>query len=76
MRIGNAAENLSRVRWMTLMPLKQDTSAKIGIKAKRLKAGWDEAYLLKILQVWMRSPCKNEHYLLTSQEYRANIHSW
>jgi predicted transposase YbfD/YdcC len=50
-RIGNAAENLSRVRRIGLMLLKQDTSTKIGIKAKRLKAGWDEAYLLKILRV-------------------------
>ncbi len=50
-RIGNAAENLSRVRRIALMLLKQDTGTKIGVKAKRLKAGWDEAYLLRILQV-------------------------
>jgi len=29
--------------------LKQDHSVKIGIKAKRLKAGWDQAYLLHLL---------------------------
>ena len=29
--------------------LRQDRSIKAGVKAKRLRAGWDEAYLLKIL---------------------------
>ena len=29
--------------------LRQDTTAAMGVKAKRLKAGWDEAYLLKLL---------------------------
>lgn len=28
----------------------------MGTKAKRLKAGWDHAYLLKILGTSMRSP--------------------
>jgi predicted transposase YbfD/YdcC len=50
-RIGNAAENLSRVRRIALMLLKQETTAKIGIKAKRLKAGWDRKYLLKVLRI-------------------------
>ena len=50
-RIGNAAENLSRVRRIALMMLKQDTSAKIGVKARRHKAGWDQQYLLKILNL-------------------------
>lgn len=50
-RIGNAAENLSRVRRLALMLLKQETAAKVGIKAKRLMAGWDEKYLLRVLQI-------------------------
>ena len=50
-RIGNAAENLSRVRRLALMLLKQETTAKVGIKAKRLKAGWDENYLLQVLKI-------------------------
>ena len=30
-------------------PLKQERTAKVGIKAKRKKAGWDYPYLLKVL---------------------------
>ncbi len=29
--------------------LSQETSLKLGVKNKRLRAGWDEDYLLKIL---------------------------
>jgi len=50
-RVGYAAENLSRVRRLALTLLKQERSAKIGVKSKRLKAGWDEAYLLKVLGI-------------------------
>jgi len=48
-RVANAAENFSRVRRIALMLLKQEKSVKVGIKGKRLKAGWDRGYLLKIL---------------------------
>jgi hypothetical protein len=34
---------------MAVNLLKQETSAKGGIKAKRLQAGWNEDYLLKVL---------------------------
>ena len=50
-RKGHAAENLSRLRRMALNLLKQEKSVKVGIKAKRLKAGWNHDYLLKVLQV-------------------------
>jgi predicted transposase YbfD/YdcC len=50
-RIGNAAENLSRVRRLALTLLKQETTTKVGIKAKRLMAGWDEKYLLRVLRI-------------------------
>ena len=50
-RVGNAAENLSRVRRLALTLLKQETTAKVGIKAKRLMAGWDETYLLRVLRI-------------------------
>lgn len=48
---GNAAENLSRVRYLVLTLLKQETTAKVGIKAKRLMAGWDENDLLEVLRI-------------------------
>lgn len=48
-RIGHAAENLSIVRRIALNLLKQETSKKIGISAKRKRAGWDNQYLLKVL---------------------------
>ena len=48
-RSGHAAENMAIVRRIALNLLKQDTSVKLGIANKRLKAGWDEHYLLKIL---------------------------
>ena len=48
-RKGNAAENLSILRRMAMNLLRQDKSVKVGIEAKRKRAGWDENYLLKIL---------------------------
>lgn len=48
-RAGHAAENLSRLRRMALNLLKRDRTAKVGVAGRRLKAGWDEHYLLKLL---------------------------
>ncbi|MBC8492189.1 MAG: ISAs1 family transposase, partial [Chloroflexi bacterium] len=48
-RKGYGAQNLATVRHIALNLLKQDKTAKIGIKNKRLKAGWDEKYLLRVL---------------------------
>jgi predicted transposase YbfD/YdcC len=48
-RKDNAPANLAVLRHMAVNLLKQETSAKGGIKAKRLQAGWNEDYLLKVL---------------------------
>ena len=48
-RSGHAAENYSRLCRLALNLLKRDKSVKIGVHGKRLKAGWDEHYLLRLL---------------------------
>ena len=50
-RTGPADQNLAVVRHLTLNLLKQERTAKVGIKAKRKKAGWDHNYLLKVLAI-------------------------
>jgi predicted transposase YbfD/YdcC len=45
------AENFSRLRRIALNLLKQENTLKRGIKAKQHKAGWDDQYLLKVLQI-------------------------
>ncbi len=48
-RAGHAAENLAVLRRLALNLLRRERTAKVGIKAQRLMAGWNDAYLLKIL---------------------------
>ena len=48
-RKDHAPENLALIRHIALNLLRQDTSTKAGTKAKRLKAGWDNDYLLDLL---------------------------
>lgn len=50
-RVGNAAENLARMRRVALTILKRDKNAKVGIHGKRLKAAWDRNYLVKLLTI-------------------------
>jgi predicted transposase YbfD/YdcC len=47
-RVGQGPENLAVLRQMALNVLKQEKMANVGIKTKRLKAGWDETYLLRL----------------------------
>jgi len=49
LREGHAPENMSVVRKMALAMLKK-AKAQIGIKNKRLKAGWDETFLEHVLR--------------------------
>lgn len=48
-RKGHAAENFSRLRRIALNLLRRETTKKRGIKGKRLLAGWNHDYLLKLL---------------------------
>jgi predicted transposase YbfD/YdcC len=48
-RAGHSAQNFAVLRYRALNLLRQATTAKCGIKAKRLKAGWNADYLLKVL---------------------------
>jgi len=49
LRKGHAAENMSRLRRLGLNLLQRDTSKKMGIKNKRLAAGWSHDYLIQLL---------------------------
>ena len=48
-RIGHAGKNLACIRKLAFNLLQKDKQAKSGIKARRLKAGWDEDYLIRLL---------------------------
>lgn len=49
MRKDFSPQNFAVLRHMALNLLKQEHTATCGIKAKRLKAGWSEDYLCKVL---------------------------
>jgi predicted transposase YbfD/YdcC len=50
-RAGYAAENLATLRRLALNLLKREKTKKRGIRGKQLNAGWDHAYLLRLLGV-------------------------
>lgn len=50
-RIKNAAANFATIRRIALNLLKQETTKKVGIKAKRKAAGWSDDYLFKVLGI-------------------------
>jgi predicted transposase YbfD/YdcC len=48
---GHSAENLAVIRHIGINLLSRDKKTKVGVKTKRLKAGWDDNYLKDILNV-------------------------
>ena len=48
-RTGHAPENLAILHHIALNLLKQERTKKLGIKNKRLSAGWDHDYLLQVI---------------------------
>jgi predicted transposase YbfD/YdcC len=47
--------NLACLRRVALTQLKRETSLKVGIKNKRSRAGWDQAYMEQVLEINMLS---------------------
>lgn len=50
-RKGHSAANFAVIRHIALNLIKAEKTAKVEVKIKRLKAGWDNNYLLRILGV-------------------------
>ena len=48
-RKDHAPANFAILRQIALNLLRQETTYKVGIKVKRSRAGWDDAYLFKVL---------------------------
>ena len=46
-----APENFAVIRHIAMNLLKQESTAKVGIKNKRLMAGWDDRYLTRLLDL-------------------------
>jgi len=58
-RKGNGAENFSILRRISLNLLKKEKTEKSGVETKRLRAGWDNNYLIKVISgmfAWSDSP--------------------
>lgn len=47
--LGYGAENLAVIRHVGLNLLSRDKKTKVGVKGKRLKAGWNDSYLKEVL---------------------------
>ncbi len=50
-RKGHSAANLAVIRHIALNLIKAEKTSKVGIKTKRLKAGWDNEYLLRVIGI-------------------------
>ena len=51
LRKHNAPENLAVLRHIGLNLIKADKATKLGVKNRRLKAGWDDSYLLHLITI-------------------------
>lgn len=49
LRVGHGRENMAALRRWSLNLIRQEKSLKRSIKTKRLRAGWDNSYLEKVL---------------------------
>jgi len=50
-RKGHSDANLSVIRHIALNLIKTEKTSKVGVKIKRLKAGWDNDYLLRVIGI-------------------------
>lgn len=48
-RQKNSAANMAIIRHCAINLLKQDKSGKTSLRGKRLKAGWDNDYMIKLI---------------------------
>lgn len=55
LRRGNGAENMALMNKIALNLLKNEKTVKVGVKNKRLKSGWDNAYMMKVLTIGFKS---------------------
>jgi predicted transposase YbfD/YdcC len=69
---GLAAENLAVLRDLALNLLRRETTAKVGIEAKRLMCGWDETISLKSSQRKTRLPWAYSLRRSTANRYMRN----
>ena len=50
-RKGHSAANLAVIRHIALNLIKAEKTSRVGIKIKRLKAGWDNEYLRRVIGI-------------------------
>jgi predicted transposase YbfD/YdcC len=50
-RKDHSAANMTIIRHMALNLVKSDKLSKNSVRGKRLKAGWDDNYLLKLIAI-------------------------